>query len=98
MTGPVTPRVPIDVGTYYRRRCEPAEVRLSLWSRNVRLNGQIVRWIEPWPLDLACDKEPKEYTIHLETCRSPYRTSEIVVSRAALLSVPATDLGLREVC
>jgi hypothetical protein len=87
----------VALGTYYRRRCESSKVRLSLWSRNVRIDGRqaVIRWLEPE--DLLTDKEPRAYTCRLELSVTPYRVITEVVPADTLVSVPATDPGLREI-
>ena len=89
---------PIDVATYYRRRCEPSKYRLSIWGPSVRLNGETVKWIED-AADPSCDKAPKEFRVKLHTRPGGINTYRVVLVPAdAVLLVAATDPGLREVC
>ena len=87
---------PIELGTYYRRRCEPKKLRLSMYNALVRLDNSTVRWIEPE--DPISDKEPARYKVRvLRRIKGMQCFRVHLVSADALLLVTRGDPGLREV-
>jgi len=87
----------LSVATYYRRRCEPKKLRLSIWDARIRLGSAVVRWIEPE--DPLSDKAPAGYRVKLHWRPGGGHAFDVkIVGPDTLLEVPAGDRGLREIC
>ena len=90
----------IDVATYYRRRCSPSRLKLSLWHDRTWFDGWVIKGMVPD--DPFTDKEPKAYVLELVRHYTRgglqgYEYADRVVARDAVIHADPGDPGLREV-